>query len=64
MRTVLEILGVCIVFYVAVRIGMHARRRIDAAALLKPQEKCAVCGSNMMWEGKLIHYTDCKTGLG
>lgn len=28
------------------------------------QLQCPKCGSNTLWEGRLIHYTDCSTGEG
>lgn len=46
-----------------------ARLVILAATIRKSPEptrgpRCDVCGSTVVWDGALIHYTDCKTGLG
>jgi hypothetical protein len=28
------------------------------------QWPCPICGSSTVWDGRKIHYTDCKSGLG
>lgn len=64
MRTVLEILGLFIVFYVAARLGIHRGRHMGAPKLPPVADRCEHCGSDTLYNGVLIHYTDCKTGLG
>jgi hypothetical protein len=63
-RVILELLGVGLVFYVGVRLGVRSALRARKPELLPQPQGCPVCGSGARWEGKIVHYTDCKTGLG
>lgn len=56
-------------FAIGAALGYIAARWVIRLMLPKmkapcPVRVCQLCGSSVIWNGAIVHYTDCKSGLG